>query len=553
MSRKRTTSAAIAIAIAACAIFAAPALARTPPTRDLGGGEVLGAQIDPVSAAAFCDRLREDGSKAVSVFLSRGLIERHNGTLNTAAIDSRVETDRACGLEVAVRVKPTTSPEQDSFLPTGAELSEYTSLLTQLAQYLDGRVERYAIDNEAAAEAHFAGTAADYFELVRVSAAAISAGDPDAEILDGTMASGNMTAVIVSDLYGEGRYDEAMALAQETQANELGGGAPVTDRASLTAYVNSARVQRSVAFFQAAVANQSSYDAFQLHYYGPWRSLINMYDYVRSHGIMLPIETWEVAHRYRDGRPFVESEHADESARLLVTAAGEGSQFTIFTSYRGSEPNDDVGLYAFDATTPHDALHTYRTVVVELSGATSAMRLQLPGDAWGYRFERLGDDDVVAAWADPGPASIGSELGIDASTAALTTAGVDGAKHVRLSKLTVDGTPVFAEPDLVELERIGKRSRKRVKLRLSCPALSPRPRCAGKVKITRALSKKRGKSGAGKRQQALGKKSFRLRRGASKRLKIRFNQRGLPGQAIAKTKHCTVKGKGGCRSWTDLR
>lgn len=540
----------VVLAAVAAALLSAPAPASGAENRELTGGALLGAQIDPITAPAFCDRLREDGSAAASVFLSRGLIERNDGTLNTAAIDNRIEPDRACGITLGVRVRPTTSPDQDSFLPAGAELDEYLSLLTQLAQYLDGRVRSYAIDNEAASQAHFDGTADDYFELLRRSAAALRAGDPDAEILDGTMASGTTTAVMVTDLYEQGRYGEAIALAQETQANELGGGAPVTDLASLTNYVNDSRVKRAVAFFAGAVANQSYYDVFQLHYYGPWRGLPEMYEFVRAHGITVPIETWEVAHRYKDGRPFTEEDFAAETARLLITAAGEGSAFTVFSSYLGNGDNNAVGLFDWDGTTPHLARSAFRTVTAQLTGATTATRLDVGGDAWGYRFDRS-QGPIAAAWADPGPARIGDELGIEASTALVTVAAGTPA-HVRLAPLEVGPTPIFAEPDLVELERRGKRSRKKLKLSLSCPPASPTPFCSGKVKVMRAFSKKVRRKKA-KRPQALGKERFKVARGETETVRVRFKKRGAAGEAIARTKPCTVPGRGGCESWLALR
>lgn len=357
-----------------------------------------------------------------------------------------------------------------------------------------------------------------------------------------------MTAVMVADLYDQGRYGEAITLAQETQANELGGGAPVTDLDSLTAYVENPRVQRAIAFFAGAVSNQGSYDAFQLHYYGPWRGEIEMYDYVRAHGITLPIETWEVAHRYRDGRPFVEQEHADEAARLLIAAAGEGSAFSIFTSYLGNAENDDIGLFAFDGTTPHDARLSFRTVVAELAGATSAQRLEVGGDAWGYRFERP-QGSVSVGWSDPRVSRLGNDLGIDATTALVTPAG-GTPSHRRLRKLDFGPTPLFAEPDLVELD-VGGKSRRQVKLRLSCPAASPRRSCAGRIKVLSAPSKQT-KRKQSKRPRPLGKARFRVARGEHERVRVRFKRHGKPGQAVAKTKRCRVRGRGGCMSWVDV-
>ncbi len=257
MPRRSPSSFAAGLLAAAtlCVVAFAPSAAAAPE-RQLGG-ETVGAQIDPLTTPSVCDRLRSDGSRASAVFLTRSLIERNDGSLNVAAVENRVGPQLACGIELGVRVRPTTMPDQDSYLPRGAELTSYLGLLTQLAAYLDGRVERYAIDNETAAQGHFDGSADEYFELLRVSAASIRAGDPDAEIVDGTMASGSMTAVMVADLYGQGRYDDALALAQETQANELGGGRPVRDREDLAAYVADPRVQRSIEFFYGAVAKIS--------------------------------------------------------------------------------------------------------------------------------------------------------------------------------------------------------------------------------------------------------------------------------------------------------
>ncbi len=542
-----------AVLVAAAAVIAAtPAHGATE--RDLAGGALFGAQIDPVTAPAFCDRLREDGSHAVSVFLSRGVIERNDGTLNTAAIDNRIEPDRACGLAVGVRVKPTSDPDQKSFLPAGAELESYLGLLTQLARHLDGRVASYAIDNEAASQAHFDGTADEYFELLRQSAAALRAGDPDARILDGTMASGNTTAVMVTDLYDQGRYGEAISLAQETQANELGGGAPVTDMASLTAYVTNARVVRSVAFFAGLVANQASLDAFQLHYYGPWRGQIEMIDFVRSHGITLPIETWEVAHRYRDGRPFTEEDFAAETARLLIGSAGEGSAFTIFSSYLGNPDNDAVGLFATDATTPHLARDAFRMVNAQLTGATSAERLPLGGDAFGYRFERPVGGPIAAAWADPHPSRAGGDLAIDASTALITpVVGDRRARSPRQARGRADARLRGAGP-----ARSGSR-RQAVQEEGQAPGQLSRRVAGGELRRRgegHAGVQQEGGGGrrkADKREQALGKARFRVVRGETEKLKVRFDERGVAGQAIATTKRCTVRGKGGCRSWTDLR
>lgn len=539
--------AVIALASLGIALLVASAAeaAPQPAERDLGSAR-FGAQIDPVTAPAFCERLRADDSTATTQFLSRGIMETDAGTLNYAGIDSRVNAVTDCGIEIGLRLG-TGVGAADPALP--ADLAHYTDLLTQLATYLKGRVDTFAIENETAAPGHWPGSAESYFQLVDAASAALHAGNPDASVLDGTMASGSMTAVMVGDLYDQGRYEEAIALAQETQANELGGGAPVTDLPSLTAYVSSDKVVRFVHFFDLLVANQSQIDAMQLHYYGPWRGLPDMFDYVRSHGITIPIEAWELNHRYKDGRPFVEQEHADEVARLIITAAGEGSGFTVFSSYLGNSDNDAVGLLDFTGSTDHQARFTFGSVAEELTGATSATRLELPDPAWGYRFERP-EGNLVAVWAEPTAATVGDQLGINSTTAAVSTAGVVGVRHVRLDRFDATATPQFVEADQPMLESTGNRSRKAVRLQITCPQASPTANCAGKVKLFK------GRGGNRKRVRTAAKSLYRVALSETKRIKVpiarRHGEYPKPTRATAAAKSCKVSGKGGCESWTDL-
>ena len=56
-----------------------------------------------------------------------------------------------------------------------------------------------------------------------------------------------------------------------------------------------------------------------------------------------------------------------------------------------------------------------------------------------------------------------------------------------------------------------------------------------------------------KRPQVLGKERFKVARGESETVRVRFEKHGVAGQAIARTKPCTVRGRGGCESWLALR
>ena len=163
----------------------------------------------------------------------------------------------------------------------------------------------------------------------------------------------------------------------------------------------------------------------------------------------------------------MESEHAAEAARLLITAAGEGSGWTIYTNYFDKLDNMNYGL-ANAAKTPRTAHGSFGAVSSGLSAARSATPLELSGAAHGYTFE-LGQGESPARWSESGGPRVGRDLGIHASTAAVTSTA-DGA--VRTSVWPTSwrhAGPVLVEPDLVVIDPAGRRSRTRVKLELRCP------------------------------------------------------------------------------------
>lgn len=519
----------IAIVIAMTALGAAPAGAQA---RELAlGGEVFGTQTDPLTAAARCAELDAAGSGATALFTTQGQLTRDDGSFNFNGVDADVDSERACGLEPGLRVDAKLSAD-DTGYPDDPEA--YAQLLRALSAHLAGRVQRFAIDNEAAVEAHFPDTPERYYEMLRLASTAIHAGNPDALVVDASMSYGSLGVVEVNDLWQQGRRAEALALLQEVQANELGGGPPVKDESDVEAYLAGDKAQRMLRFFELAVANQDAYDVFQFHYYGPSQSLPGMLATVRRLGITRPIEIWELNHRYLDGRPYDDAEHADETARLLLTAAGEGSAWTVFTNLFDRLDHQNFGL--LDSSGARRlAFGRFAVISSELSGATAASPLKLPPEAGGYSFERPAGE-VLALWSGE-RAKVGRRLPIDASTVAVASTADGIVRHRRLAGLRAKPTPALVTPDLVQIARAGDgRRRHRLRLRLDCPQDSRFGHCAGMLRVKGAAAEP---------------VPYRLRRGDHDRAVIELQRSRRARKVLAVASRCPDRRRR-CASWLKL-
>lgn len=154
---------------------------------------------------------------------------------------------------------------------------------------------------------------------------------------------------------------------------------------------------------------------------------------------------------------------------------------------------------------------TFATVSEAVTGATGASRLALDGGAVGYGFGSR-DGYVAGAWASAGAASVtGHGLGVDATTA-LVTSAVDGsAHHRRVDRLALGADPLLVEPDqLVVAKRHGSNA-SRLKLTLDCPAASAFGHCRGTLKAV------------DKRGRMVGKVAYRVKPGDAERAHLRLD------------------------------
>lgn len=529
----------------AALVSAGPAAAAPPPalSHDLGG-EVLGAQIEAQTVAPLCaiSGPQSDRVQTTVLAYNRPRLENASGNPDFNAVNRDIDRELGCGIQPMLRLGVAGGQDPGAYPP---DPGAYAALLTALAAAEKGRVHRYAIENEVSAPGHWSDSAENYFRLVGLARDAIHAGDPSAVVLDSTFASGALSVVKAREIYDAGDGAGALALLREVFANELGGGsAPPTTVEEARVYLFGERAQRFYTFFDALLAHQDLFDVFQLHYYGPSQSLPDIFEMLRRRGMRKPIETWELNHRYLDGRPFVEEDFANEVSRLFATAVGEGSRTTVLSRYIDYAPNAAQGLTRVDGGS-HASRFAFRTLVDLLSGATASGALELPGGATGYAYGRPGGR-LAGFWALSGTPRVGSALGFAATSAAVRGNESARPRHLRISSLRASESPQFAEADLAILQRlpaIATGRKRAMRIRLTCPPASPFGRCAGVLKV---VGKRRGE------KVGLATHAFGVLRGRSHTYSLRLHGAGKATTLVAAAKPCPG-GLKPCRSWLALR
>ncbi len=488
----------------------------------------IGAQVDPAVTQASCDAVRADTVAAAVV--SASIPRLQNGF---AGVDRDISGDLACGVEPLLRI-PNSLADDPSAYPT--DPAAYQAILTSFAAHEKGRVKRYAIENEVNAPGHWSDTAANYFATLRLAHGAIHAGDPDAIVLDSTYASGGITLVRANQLYQAGDLQGAFELVVETQQNELGGGADLTDPSQVGPYLATAKSQKVLSFYPQMLASQDTFDALQLHYYGPSQRLPEIIGMLRDDGMTKPIETWELNRRYLDNRPFAEDGFASEVARLLATDIGESSRMAVISRYIDYAPNAAYGLLSTSGA-DHASRFAFRTATRMLTPATAGAPLALPGGARGYSFERP-QGRVDAFWSDTGDVPVGGALRFSASTLGVTATQGTRPKVMKTAAVRASAAPQYAEAVLPLLER-RRGAPGKVKIHVTCPATLAAKRCAGTLTV-------KGKQG--RRGVVRGAREYSLAPGRERDFVVRLVRSAKTSIIIAAPKPCPG-GVKPCRSW----
>ncbi|MEJ5915161.1 hypothetical protein [Pseudokineococcus sp. 1T1Z-3] len=220
-----------------------------------------------------------------------------------------------------------------------ADVAAYENFVTELVEAGAGLgVTSWAVENEVNAPAFWSGTAAEYEEHARTTAAAVRAADPTARVLDSGLSSVAHGYGVVAHALETGGPQAGVAAWNAYYAARIGtrGTLPrVGDAAELEAVLAGEPAQVSLAQWEVAsrLAADGVLDARQVHFYEPQEQLGPLFAALRaSTPASVPLEVWELGDFWRDGEgvePAADERDAD-LLRASATVLAEGSPVAVW-------------------------------------------------------------------------------------------------------------------------------------------------------------------------------------------------------------------------------
>ncbi len=450
--------------VAATATGTATPLPFTPtavmPAVPLAGAAIIGAMFDPAEIATYCSTMSSHGIHAVTLTIQWQAVEPRKGTYQFAKIDQVVQQARSCGLAIGAHVNAksnwaTVSPpqgtgndsKQASMPPTS--MDDYGDFISNLAKHYRGVISRYSIENEAASPANWGSTPDEYAKLLGTAYRAVKAVDPAALVLTDGMSSTGLSVLVASDLLQYGKPEQAVSFLQTAYAHFAPGrrGAnpvQINSADELRTFLQQPVIESVQNWITMLAANQASYDAFQVHYYGPPDQLPVVMNYIhrrlRQQGSDRPIELWELGYGWDSRIPMDLQAQAQAVPKLVATAVGEGAAFVVFWRYTTVVEEAGTGVTGLVTQSgERPAAQAFRVSAQMLNGVTAVESLNIRQGVQGYKFSKAGTS-FYALWSQQ-PTNV--DLPVSSPTISVTD--ISGrTTNASPKNVTIGPSPIFA-------------------------------------------------------------------------------------------------------------
>jgi len=356
----------------------------------------FGVQIDPRGAQPFCQFLKELNGAYTGLWLKWEEIDQGEGNYKWEVVDNKISLLENCGLKAAVHLQAGRKLK-DSNEPATYYSDYFSFLKAFVARYKD-KIDRYSIENEAISPVLWPDTPESYFRFLDNAYKVIKEVSPEAIVEEGGLSSVALGIARADDLYKKGKKEEALALVQEffSQSESFRDKIP-SSISDLEKILQSPEGKRVLVWFDLLREHQNSLDVIQVHFYGGWVFLRETLNWLKLQGINKPFEVWEVGKHYFQ-EEIDDDSYAGEVVKLLTTAAGEGSQLTIFVRFIDWPEKALPGLWTKDG--PRPAALAFKYITGKLSNTvSSSFDVSLwRGDIFGYKFTN-GEKDFYVIWA----------------------------------------------------------------------------------------------------------------------------------------------------------
>jgi len=331
------------------------------------------------TASTFdCARPQAIDARASWIEVPWKFVEPQPGQWNFAVLDAGIDAAQRCGVDLGIKLFA--SRDFWGVQPGGQakgsrpprDIEAYAAWVRAVVERYRGRVRAYALENEVIAPAFWDADYEAYLSLWQRGYEAIKAADPEAIVVDFGMTSQSYGVAVARWRYEHGDLAGAMAWLNRyfVRRDPL----HVTNENELKAALLTPEAQRIYDVMLDHFAHPTLYDAYQLHFYEPWDLLSDIFDWVRArmaeHGGVKPIEVWEIGYAWHDDPSYDPQRHGLDTAKLLVTALGEGASRVYYLPYASTRARngrlETVRALVDAQGEPRPAFFSYRATVAQL-------------------------------------------------------------------------------------------------------------------------------------------------------------------------------------------
>ncbi|MFH0864018.1 MAG: endo-1,4-beta-xylanase [Candidatus Gottesmanbacteria bacterium] len=372
---------------------------------------VFGVGVMIQQGKLLCNPAQEYGSHFNWLTLSWQRIQPRQDKWSWTQFDSWVDGYRNCGQEVAVHILSDASwavgqlPENIRAMPP-KDLNQYYTFVYEVAKHYQGKISRYAIENEAHAPENWGGTAEQYIAELQTAYKAIHAADPNAIVTDAGMSHMGLGYLTANWLISQGKSQQALNFANSYAAHLYRGNKPpyLNSVDEVKQLLSTPGVQKTISWYNLILENHQYYDHLQIHNGAPWQDLQLVLDYVHTNlqaqGDDKPLELWETWYSWTGapGNGFNETEQAKEIIRFMVTAFSGQTivyNYWLFTDYAIGEGHPGL---VDNQGNPRPAAIAYKIASEKLNGSSFVSRLDLGGNINAYKFINQ-TKEVFVVWS----------------------------------------------------------------------------------------------------------------------------------------------------------
>jgi hypothetical protein len=290
------------------------------------------------------------------------------------------------------------------------DLGAYQAFVRDVVErYRPLGVRAYAIENEVNARNFWAGTPAEYEELLRLGSRAVHAADPRTQVLDSGIASPIYGTAIAARLLEQGRDGEAVAAYQRYYARRGSQYRPVETVEDLRTVLQRDLVRRGLDYLAATqrLARERVFDVYQLHFYEPWDNVPALLDYLhQTLPSTMPVEAWEVGMFWRDGPDQQRNDQrlrAGEAVKVVSLLLAGGVRRVTWLPTGAHDEGDGDGELHFGLLDGEGTLRPAGEAVRRLaaSAAGTTWKGVAAGQTSGVAFGKGGKTTLVV-WSDQG-------------------------------------------------------------------------------------------------------------------------------------------------------